>query len=86
MKTDNEPLISFCLAVSNFNASKAPMIVSFNFHNLHHYPPVAWLTIFEEFNSYSLKSLLIFYAILTKTCSQYAVQISRSPTRSGTQI
>ena len=85
MKTDNEPLISFCLAISNFNASKAPMIVSFNFHNLHHYPPVAWLTIFEEFNSYSL-SLLIFYAILTKTCSQYAVQIYRYPTRSGTQI
>ena len=31
MKTDNEPFIGFCLAISNFDISKTPMIVSLSF-------------------------------------------------------
>ena len=74
MKMDNDPFISFCLAISDINASKTPMIVSFSFHNLHHQTPAEWLTILEEIDCYSLKRFAEFILVLSVDFLRYLDQ------------
>ena len=74
MTMDNDPFINFCLAISDINDSKTPMIVSFSFHNLHHQPSAEWLTILEEINRYSFKRFAEFILLQSVDFLRYLDQ------------